>query len=79
MDVSDKPAMVHNGNDSRVRDIPAPGQSQVLKLGAAAKNTATLITGNISIAYCEFTCILQFSQITTCLFLWVFKFCLNNI
>lgn len=49
MDVSDKPAMVHNGNDSRVRDIPAPGQSQVLKLGAAAKNTATLITGNMHI------------------------------
>lgn len=61
MDMSDKPAMVHDGNDSRVRDIPAPGQSQVLKLGAAAKNTATLITGNLSIAYCEFTCILQFS------------------
>lgn len=55
MDISDKPAVVHDGYDSRVRDIPAPGQSQILKLGTAAENTATLITENISIAYCEFT------------------------
>lgn len=55
MHVSDKPAVVHNGYDSGVRDIPAPGQSQILKLGTAAKDTATFITENISIAYCEFT------------------------
>lgn len=42
MHVSDKPAVVHNGYDSGVRDIPAPGQSQILKLGTAAKDTATL-------------------------------------